>query len=101
MMLIVPASTGEPPAGAGASLGCWRESPGAPSPSTDCARDGPWRCCETVWPLTLCPITMPRRIVAIPGTVTVESMLETVMSSAQACFTGKTRMTIFSVRTAW
>ena len=56
--------------------------------------------CVTVWPPTLPPITMARSTVAMPGIVIVLSMLVTEMSSAQACLSGKTRMTIFSLCTA-
>ena len=93
MMLMLPVETGVGEAcGAGVLSSLPRaESPLPPSFSTVAFS---W---VTRVPETGEPMTLARRMDAMPGTVTVLSMLVTVMSSAQACLRGKTRMTICSV----
>lgn len=94
MMLMLPELTGVGEAGAcgsGVLSAPSAASPLPPSFSTVALS------CVTLVPETVVPMTMARRMEAMPGTVTVLSMLLTVMSSAQACLSGKTRMTICSV----
>ena len=94
MMLMLPVETG-----VGEACGCAGELsslPSAESPLPPSFSTVAFSCVTRV-PDTGVPMTMARRMVAIPGTVTVLSMLLTVMSSAQACLSGKTRMTICSV----
>ena len=95
MMLMLPVLTGVGEAcdGSGAVLSALPSAarPRPPSFSTVAFS------CVTRVPETVEPMTMARSMEAMPGTVTVLSMLLTVMSSAQACLSGKTRMTICSV----
>lgn len=72
MMLMVPCLTGVPAeAREGASGFFCFESPSAPRLGSALGRFGAPRSSLTVEPATLCPITMPRRIEAMPGTSTL------------------------------
>jgi len=59
-------------------------------------RRPPWAdgCTVTCDPVRGVPLAMACRMLATPGMVTVESMLLTFMSSAQAYLSGNTRMTL-------
>ena len=93
MMLMDPTCTGLCDAVAGAPCSSLPNA-ASPVPPSFCTVAGCWVICVPEAPAP--PITMARSMAAIPGMVTVLSMLLTVMSSAQACLSGKTRMTICS-----